>query len=324
MLTRLVGADADQHPRHVGRHVPRPVQPDAAHASPRRGPAAALPDPGHAGPARADQAAVQGARHRRREVPAARSCSSSSRPRRKRACAPNAVEAGDDFTRRQVEHYALYEAHVQARRRRRFRRAAAAQLRAADAATKASASTIGAASRICWSTSSRTPTCCSTSGSSCWPGPNAAMFAVGDDDQSIYAFRGANVGQHAAFRARLRDAGPPVRLIKLEQNYRSHGHILDAANALIKNNATRLGKNLWTSEGEGEPVRAFAAPSDLDEAAFIVDVVKAPRRTTAWRSTRSRCSTAATRSRACSSTRCSTRRCRTASTAACASSSARR
>ena len=63
-------------------------------------------------------------------------------------------------------------------------------------------------------------------------------------------------------------------LIKLEQNYRSHGHILDLANALIKNNATRLGKNLWTSEGKGDPVRGMAAPSDQDEAAFVVDIAK--------------------------------------------------
>src|SRR5213079_2574838 len=66
----------------------------------------------------------------------------------------------------------------------------------------------------------------------------------------------------------------PVKLIKLEQNYRSHGHILDAANALIRHNQARLGKNLWTADSKGEPIRAFAAPSDLDEAAFIVDVVK--------------------------------------------------
>ena len=65
-----------------------------------------------------------------------------------------------------------------------------------------------------------------------------------------------------------------MKLIKLEQNYRSHGHILDAANALIRHNQARLGKNLWTSEGKGEPVRAFSAASDHDEAAFIVDVVK--------------------------------------------------
>jgi len=63
-------------------------------------------------------------------------------------------------------------------------------------------------------------------------------------------------------------------LIKLEQNYRSHGNILDAANALIKNNQTRLGKNLWTSGDQGDPVRALAAASDVDEAAFIVDVAK--------------------------------------------------
>jgi len=67
----------------------------------------------------------------------------------------------------------------------------------------------------------------------------------------------------------------PVRLVKLEQNYRSHGNILAAANALIKNNQTRLGKNLWTSDDSGDPVRALAAPSDIDEAAFVVDVAKA-------------------------------------------------
>jgi len=66
----------------------------------------------------------------------------------------------------------------------------------------------------------------------------------------------------------------PVRLIKLEQNYRSHGNILDAANALIKQNQSRLGKNLWTADGKGEPIRAFTAGSDFDEAAFIVDIAR--------------------------------------------------
>ena len=100
------------------------------------------------------------------------------------------------------------------------------------------------------------------------------MFAVGDDDQSIYAFRGANVANMQHFERDFGTAEAPVKLIKLEQNYRSHGHILDAANALIKHNQARLGKNLWTSDARGEPVRAYAAPSDVDEAAFIVDVVK--------------------------------------------------
>jgi DNA helicase-2/ATP-dependent DNA helicase PcrA len=65
------------------------------------------------------------------------------------------------------------------------------------------------------------------------------------------------------------------RVIKLEQNYRSHGHILDAANALIRHNRKRLGKNLWTADGKGEPLRVFEAASDLEEAGFIVDEVKA-------------------------------------------------
>jgi DNA helicase-2/ATP-dependent DNA helicase PcrA len=64
------------------------------------------------------------------------------------------------------------------------------------------------------------------------------------------------------------------KIIKLEQNYRSHGNILDAANALIRNNNGRLGKNLWTSEGHGEPIRVYNAPTDFDEAAFIVEEVK--------------------------------------------------
>ena len=105
-------------------------------------------------------------------------------------------------------------------------------------------------------------------------GPHTAVFAVGDDDQSIYAFRGANVANMQHFERDFGSAEIPVTLIKLEQNYRSHGHILDLANALIKNNATRLGKNLWTSEGKGDPVRGMAAPSDHDEAAFVVDIAK--------------------------------------------------
>jgi DNA helicase-2/ATP-dependent DNA helicase PcrA len=105
-------------------------------------------------------------------------------------------------------------------------------------------------------------------------GPQAAVFAVGDDDQSIYAFRGANVANMQRFERDFATPAVPVTLVKLEQNYRSHGHILDAANALIKHNQGRLGKNLWTVDARGEPVRAFAAPSDIDEARFVVEVVK--------------------------------------------------
>lgn len=102
-------------------------------------------------------------------------------------------------------------------------------------------------------------------------GGGASMFAVGDDDQSIYAFRGANVGNMADFE---RDYAQGA-VIRLEQNYRSYGHILDSANALIAHNSARLGKNLWTAQGEGEPVRVTEQPSDLMEAQWIVDEVKA-------------------------------------------------
>jgi DNA helicase II / ATP-dependent DNA helicase PcrA len=101
-------------------------------------------------------------------------------------------------------------------------------------------------------------------------GQHGAVFAVGDDDQSIYAFRGANVGNMAAFEREFQ----VQNLIKLEQNYRSHGHILDAANVLIANNSRRLGKNLRTDAGHGEPVRVFEATSDLQEAQWIIEQVK--------------------------------------------------
>ena len=101
-------------------------------------------------------------------------------------------------------------------------------------------------------------------------GVKASVFVVGDDDQSIYAFRGANTGNMKDFERDFHIS----EIIKLEQNYRSHGNILDAANTLIRNNSGRLDKNLWTSEGDGELLRVYNAPTDLDEAAFIVKETK--------------------------------------------------
>ena len=186
---------------------------------------------------------------------------------------PNQVEAGDDFTRRQVEHYALYEAMceregvvdfaelllrsfellaandgLREHYRRRFAHVLVDEFQDTNVLQYRWLELLA--------------------------GPNAAVFAVGDDDQSIYAFRGANVANMQHFQRDFSRGGLPVQLVKLEQNYRSHGNILDAANALIRNNRTRLGKNLWTAGGKGDPVRAFAAPSDLDEAAYIIDIVK--------------------------------------------------
>jgi DNA helicase-2/ATP-dependent DNA helicase PcrA len=94
---------------------------------------------------------------------------------------------------------------------------------------------------------------------------------VGDDDQSIYAFRGADVGNMRDFEREFLVAN----VIRLEQNYRSHGNILDAANAIIKHNTARLGKNLWTAAGSGEPIRVFEAYSDMDEARWIVEEIRA-------------------------------------------------
>ena len=101
-------------------------------------------------------------------------------------------------------------------------------------------------------------------------GKENSLFAVGDDDQSIYAFRGANVGN---MQELLRDFHVE-NVIKLEQNYRSHANILDAANALISNNQNRLGKELWTAESGGEPIRVYEAPTDVEEANFIVSEIQ--------------------------------------------------
>ena len=101
-------------------------------------------------------------------------------------------------------------------------------------------------------------------------GNENCVFAVGDDDQSIYAFRGARVGNMRDFEKEF----SIQNVVKLEQNYRSHSNILDAANAIISNNNNRLGKNLWTAAGQGEPVRLYEAYNDIDEASFIADEVK--------------------------------------------------
>ena len=99
------------------------------------------------------------------------------------------------------------------------------------------------------------------------PEQGCALFAVGDDDQSIYAFRGAQVGNMAAFEREYR----VKTVIKLERNYRSFGNILDAANELISKNSRRLGKNLRTEAGPGEPVRVHEAPSDFAEAQWFIE-----------------------------------------------------
>ena len=101
-------------------------------------------------------------------------------------------------------------------------------------------------------------------------GGECAILAVGDDDQSIYAFRGARVGNMADFVREFQ----VKHQIKLEQNYRSFSNILDSANHLISHNKTRLGKTLRTDQGAGEPVRVVESPSDFAEAQWLIEELR--------------------------------------------------
>jgi DNA helicase-2/ATP-dependent DNA helicase PcrA len=109
------------------------------------------------------------------------------------------------------------------------------------------------------------------------PGPAASadasarhLFVVGDDDQAIYAFRGGRAENLQKFR---RDY-PAAQLFRLEQNYRSTGTILEAANGLIAHNASRLGKKLWTAGARGEPIRLYTAFNERDEAEFVTHRIR--------------------------------------------------
>ena len=104
-------------------------------------------------------------------------------------------------------------------------------------------------------------------------GERGQLFMVGDDDQSIYGWRGARIENIRKF---ARDF-PGVTTCKLEENYRSTARILDAANAVIANNAGRLGKNLRTSRSGGEPIRTYSAYNDVDEARFVAGRIEQAR-----------------------------------------------
>jgi len=97
-------------------------------------------------------------------------------------------------------------------------------------------------------------------------GSTGVPFVVGDDDQSIYRWRGARVEHIQRFQKDF----PGTRIVKLEQNYRSTATILNAANAVIANNSSRLGKNLWTEGAEGEAIKVYSAYNERDEAEFVV------------------------------------------------------
>ncbi len=100
-------------------------------------------------------------------------------------------------------------------------------------------------------------------------GGSENICVVGDDDQSIYRFRGATIRNILEFEKDY----PHARVIKLEQNYRSTGHILNAANAVISNNTERKGKTLWTAKNEGDPICLHVAPNETEEAQFVADKI---------------------------------------------------
>ena len=193
---------------------------------------------------------------------------------------PDAVEANDSETRKKVEIYQLYEEqcqkegvvdfgelmlrsfellrdnpHIREHYQRRFRYILIDEFQDTNKLQYAWIKML------------------SGSGDAAEPGyakQGGCVMAVGDDDQSIYAFRGARVGNMADFVTEFK----VQHQIKLEQNYRSGSNILDSANALISHNQRRLGKNLRTDQGAGEPVRVLESPSDFAEAQWMVDEIK--------------------------------------------------
>lgn len=182
----------------------------------------------------------------------------------------NAVESFDDYTRKQVEIYQLYEATCQREGVVDF---AELMLRTYEvlANNQALREHYNARFRHILVDEFQDTNTLQYKWLRLIAGRETAVFAVGDDDQSIYSFRGAKVANMQRFEHDF----APAKLIKLEQNYRSFGNILDAANALIRNNNGRLGKELWTDRGHGEPIRVFQGYSDGDEAAYVIDTVKA-------------------------------------------------
>ena len=143
--------------------------------------------------------------------------------------------------------------------------------------------TISSASATCWSTSTRTPTSRSISGCACSRRARRNLCCVGDDDQSIYGWRGAEVDNILRFEHDF----PGANVIRLERNYRSTGHILAAASGLIARNEGRLGKTLRTEDEPGEKVTVTGAWDCEEEARLIGEEIEALARASAIRWPRS-------------------------------------
>ena len=186
---------------------------------------------------------------------------------------PNAVEAGDEFTRRQVEHYALYDAMCQREGVVDFAelllRSYELLARHGQPARPLPAPFLAPAGR-------RVPghERAAVQMAALLAGPDTAVFAVGDDDQSIYAFRGANVANMQHFERDFATAERPVRADQARAELPVARHDPRCRERADPAQPVAARQGPVDERRQGEPVRVFAAPSDLDEAAFIVDVVK--------------------------------------------------
>ena len=203
--------------------------------------------------------------------------------------------------------------------RGRFRRPAAAQSDAVRRRIRTSLPTTSGGSGICWSTNTRTPTSRSICGCGCWRSSTSNLCCVGDDDQSIYGWRGAEIGNILRFE---RDF-PGAPIVRLEQNYRSTPPILGAAGGIIAQNRGRLGKTLWTQAGEGEKIVVRGLWDAEQEARWVGDEIEALQRK-GHALARLRSSSAPASRPANSRSASSPWRCPTASSAGRASTSARK
>ena len=177
---------------------------------------------------------------------------------------------GDEWSEAMLQQLCAVPGALRPRRAGRFRRDCCCARMNCCATTRRCSRITGSASANCWSTNSRTPTPSSTASCACSPATAGQVFVVGDDDQAIYGWRGAKVENVQHF---LHDF-PGAQTIRLEQNYRSSANILNAANAVIAHNPARIGKQLWTDSGDGEPIDLYAAYNEVDEARFVVERIR--------------------------------------------------
>ena len=261
--------DRERRARAHGRHVPRHRASAAAPALARGAAARDVPDPRRRRSAAARQAHDPGHGPGRGALSAAPGdLVHQQREGRRQAprCAARRLQPGQRDADR---HLSRVRGRVPARGAGRFRRAAAARARIV-AAERCLAAALPRAFRHLLIDEFQDTNTLQYAWIRVLAGTTGQVFVVGDDDQAIYGWRGARVENVQDF---LRDF-PSARTIRLEQNYRSTGNILAAANAVIAHNPDRLGKELWTSGAAGTPIEVYAAYNEQDEARYVIERIR--------------------------------------------------